>query len=161
MCDVSKPAALEGISAHPKVEFDLKKFSSIKMASTPRHVSGRHSSASHSHQHHSSFKPEMHPSGVVSGPNSRANSRQHRHHHHHHHHHRRNREHQAESSGHHGGISFVVEKPRKYIMESEMEIADEELILGDRPISKLSKRSHHHHHQVNLLKIIITVFEND
>ena len=46
-------------------------------------------------------------------------------------------------------------------MESEMEIADEELILGDRPISKLSKRSHHHHHQVNLLKIIITVFEND
>ena len=136
-----------GISAHPKVEFDFQKFSSIKMASTPRHVSGRHSSASHSH-HHSSFKPEMHPSGVVSGPNSRANSRQHRHHHHHHHH-RRNREHHAESSGH-GGISFVVEKPRKYIMESEMEIADEDLILGERPFSKRS-----HHHQVNLLYIIL------
>ena len=96
---------------------------------TPRHVSGRHSSASHNRSH-ASFKPDMHPSGVVSGPNSRANSRQHRHHHHHHHH-RKNRE-RPES-----GISFVVEKPAKYLPEEE---ADDDLILDDRPYSK---RSHH------------------
>ena len=125
-----------GISTHPQ---DAK-VSSSKMA-TPRHVSGRHSSASHNrhHHHHSSFKPEMHPSGVVSGPNSRANSRQHRHHHHHHHHHhRRNRE-----QGDQGGISFVVEKAPKYIMEPDMEVDD--LVLDERPFSKRS-----HHHQVKL-----------